>query len=134
MRRDSENRSRYLSLALTSRKIIDSLRAVATGEPLGHDLDNSLHKLLLGTQSEGEEQFLTHLQGSGDWTHFEELSTVDELKNETGTDLGEVISSVLNNTNEEARLQSARHLIAFLMAVEGRALQQYTDSMEPQIA
>lgn len=133
---DSESRSRYLTLALLARRAINSLRAVAAGDPIDQALGDSLHKLLAGTERGGEAaQFVTHLQTSGAWTYFEELSTVDELKNETGTvDLGAVVTSVLGDANEESRRRNAKRLIGFLTAVESRALQHYTDSMEPQLA
>jgi hypothetical protein len=135
MRGDSENRSRYLSLALLSRRTIESLRSVATGDPVDRDLDKSLRKLLVGVTSTGESAFVKRLEASGAWTRFEELSTLDEVKAETGTDhLDEIVSSVLNGRNPRLRAQNATLLIQFLTAVEGRALQRYTDSMEMQFA
>jgi len=53
MRGDSESRSRFLSLALRSRKAIDSLREVVQGHPLNDDLEDTLKRLLAGTGSEG---------------------------------------------------------------------------------
>jgi hypothetical protein len=135
MRVDSESRSRYLSLALTSRRTIDHLRNVATGNPVDADLDSILNKLLASTGREGNANFVSHLQATGAWTFFEELSTVDELKDELGfNDLGEVVVSVLRDASAEVRGQQAKRLISFLTAVEGRALQRYTDSMEMRFA
>jgi hypothetical protein len=133
MRGDSEGRSRYLSLALLSRRTIEGLRGVTTGLPVKPDLNASLKKLLAGVTSAGDSAFVKRLEASGAWTRFEELSTLDEVKAETGTDgLSEIVSSVLNDRNEELRIQNAKLLIRFLTAVEGRALQRYTDSMEMQ--
>lgn len=135
MRGDSEVRSRYLSLALLSRRTIEDLRPVAAGGPLGRDLGKTLRKLLAGVSSTGEAAFVKRLEASGAWTRFEELSTLDEVKEETGTDhLDEIVSSVLNDGNGEARARNAKLLIQFLIAVEGRALQRYSDSMEMQFA
>ena len=68
------------------------------------------------------------------WTHFEDLSTVDEVEKETGTqDLAEVVSAVLGQPNDLSR-ENAKRLISFLTAVEGRALQRYTESTELRIA
>ncbi|MGP8173842.1 MAG: hypothetical protein ACLP7O_04760 [Terracidiphilus sp.] len=92
-----------------------------------------MKKLLAGVSSTGEAEFVKRLEASGAWTRFEELSTLDEVKAETGTDgLDEIVSSVLNDQNEELRIRNAKLLIRFLTAVEGRALQHYTDSMEMQ--
>lgn len=133
MRGDSESKSRYLSLALVSRRTIDHLRQVTMGSAVDPDLDAVLHKLLASTDPVGNPSFVTHLEATGAWTYFEELSTVDELKQETGTtDLGEIVSSVLTPRNEEVRVQSAKRLINFLTAVEGRALQRYADATEMQ--
>jgi hypothetical protein len=133
MRGDSESRSRYLSLALTSRKAINSLRAVVAGNPVDQELGRSLQDFLAGV--EGETNAIDHLQASKAWTHFEELSTVDELKNETGAhDLGNVVSAVLRGVSDEVRRQNARRLIGFLTAVEGRALQHYTESLDAHFA
>lgn len=135
MRGDSENRSRYLSLALLSRRTIEGLRRMTTGLPVEPDLDDSLKKLLAGVSSTGDAAFVKRLEASGSWTRFEELSTLDEVKAETGTDgLSEIVSSILSDRNEELRIQNAKRLIRFLTAVEGRALQRYTDSMEMQFA
>jgi hypothetical protein len=135
MRGDSENRSRYLSLALLSRRTIEDLRPVTTGSPVEPDLDKSLRKLLAGVSSAGEAAFVKRLEASGAWTRFEELSTLDEVRDETGTDhLDEIVSSILNDRNAEMRAWNAKLLIRFLTAVEGRALQHYTDSMEMQFA
>ncbi len=135
MRGDSENRSRYLSLALLSRRTVEGLRGVANGNPMDRDLDDSLKKLLAGVSSTDDATLVKRLEASGAWTRFEELSTLDEVKAETGTDgLDEVVSSVLNDRNTELQIQNAKLLIRFLTAVEGRALQHYTDSMETQFA
>ena len=135
MRGDSENRSRYLSLALLSRRTIEGLRRVTTGSPVEPDLDKSLRKLLAGVSSTDDAALVKRLEASGAWTRFEELSTLDEVKAETGTDhLEQIVSSVLNERNVELRAQNAKRLIRFMTAVEGRALQRYTDSMEMQFA
>jgi hypothetical protein len=135
MRGDSENRSRYLSLALLSRRTVEGLRDVTTGSPMESDLDDSLKKLLAGVSLTDDAALVKRLEASGAWTRFEELSTLDEVKAETGTDhLEEIVSSILNDRNAELRIQNAKRLIRFLTAVEGRALQHYTDSMEMQFA
>jgi hypothetical protein len=108
---------------------------MTTGLPVEPDLDDSLKKLLAGVSSTGDAAFVKRLEASGSWTRFEELSTLDEVKAETGTDgLSEIVSSILSDRNEELRIQNAKRLIRFLTAVEGRALQRYTDSMEMQFA
>jgi hypothetical protein len=99
------------------------------------DLDKSLRKLLAGVSSTDDAALVKRLEASGAWTRFEELSTLDEVKAETGTDhLEQIVSSVLNERNVELRAQNAKRLIRFMTAVEGRALQRYTDSMEMQFA
>ena len=134
MRGDSESRSRFLSLALRSRKAIDSLREVVQGHPLNDDLEDTLKRLLAGTGSEGDAAFLNYLQASSAWTSFEELSTVDELSNELGANVGEIVSAVLTPDTEESRTRYPKKLIGFLTAVEGRALQRYTDSVEARLS
>jgi hypothetical protein len=124
-----------LSLALLSRRTIEGLRNVADGVPVGPELEESLRKLLAGVSSVSDAAFVTRLEASGAWTRFEELSTLDEVKAETGRDdLSRVVSSILSDQGEQSRTQSAILLIRFLTAVEGRALQRYTDSMEMQFA
>jgi len=99
------------------------------------DLDDSLQKLLAGVSLTDETALIKRLEASGAWTRFEELSTLDEVKAETGTDhLEEIVSSVLNDRNAEMQIQNVKRLMRFLTAVEGRALQRYTDSMEMQFA
>jgi hypothetical protein len=134
MRGDSESRSRYLSLALTSRGAINGLREVASGRPLDPKLGDFLKRLLAGMDQECGDAFVSHLQESGAWTHFEELSTVDEVEKETGIqDLAELVSAILGQVNDLSR-ENAKRLISFLTAVEGRALQRYTESTELRIA
>jgi hypothetical protein len=112
---------------------VEGLRGVTTGLPARPDLNASLKKLLAGVTSAGDLGSVKRLEASGAWTRFEELSTLDEVKAETETnDLGEIVSSVLSAPSEELRIQNAKRLIRFLTAVEGRALQHYTDSMEMQ--
>jgi len=133
MRGDSESRSRFLSLALLSRRTIEGLRPVTVGSPLQPDLGESLRKLLVGVSPTDDAGFVKRLEASGEWTRFEELSTLDEVKAETKMeDLGGIVSSILNDRDELARAQNALLLIRFLTAVEGCALQRYTDSMEMQ--
>ena len=135
MRGDSENRSQYLSLALLSRRTVEDLRDVATGSPVKPDLDDSLKKLLAGFSLTDETALVKRLEASGAWTRFEELSTLDEVKAETRTDqLEEIVSSIRNDLDAESRIKNAKLLMRFLTAVEGRALQRYTDSMEMQFA
>lgn len=134
MRGSAESKVKYLALALTSRKSINSLRAVADGSPVPKDLEETLVGLLAGAEPAEHDRFVSHLQASAPWTNFEELSTIDELKSETGTtDLSLVLTTVLREHGDTAR-QSAKRLIDFLTAVEARALQRYTESTEPQFA
>jgi hypothetical protein len=134
MRGDSESRSRYLSLALTSRRAINSLRGFASGQSLDRELGAYLKSLLAGVDQKSGSDFVSHLQESGAWTHFEELSTVEEIERETGTsDLVVVVSSILSEADEASR-ENVKRLISFLTAVEGRALQRYTESTELRIA
>ena len=135
MRGDSESRSRYLSLALTSRRAIDSLRAVASGQAVGPELDVYLKSLLAGVDQQSGTDFVSHLQESHAWTHFEELSTVEEVEKETGTlDLANLVSSIILNETDDMSRENVKRLISFLTAVEGRALERYTESTELRIA
>lgn len=134
MRSDSESRSRYLSLALTSRGAINSLREVVSGHPVDQTLSIFLKRLLAGVDQECSTDFVSHLQETGTWTHFEELSIVDEVEKETEIqDLAQIVSSILNQAHD-LNPDNAKKLIGFLTAVEGRALQRYTESTELRIA
>lgn len=134
MRGDSESRSRYLSLALTSRKAINSLREVASGQSVGQELCVYLKSLVAGVDQQGGADFVSHLQGNNAWTHFEELSTVEEIEKETETqDLVNLVSSIITETDNMSR-EKVKRLISFLTAVEGRALQRYTESTELRMA
>jgi hypothetical protein len=103
---------------------------VAAGAPIPEGLNDTLNRLLAGTEEISGAKFDSLLQGSGTLTHFEELSTIDELKTETGNvDLGQVLVAVLSGRDEET-MNNARRLISFLTAVEARALHRYTNGSQ----
>ena len=131
---DSESRSRYLSLAFRSRRAIDGLRSVVAGAEVEQRLSASLDKLLAANDQESDN-FVHHLGRNEDWTQFEDLSLVDEVKGDTGTDdLQVIVESVLRGKDLEARRKNIRRLIFFLSALESRALQYYTDARQPRFA
>ncbi len=130
---DSESRSRYLSLAFMSRRAINGLRSIAPGVEVEQDLSASLDRLLAANEQESDANFVNYLRENGDWTRFEDLSAVDEIKNETGTsDLQMIVESVLRGKDVETRRNNIRRLIFFLSALESRALQYYTDARQPR--
>ena len=127
---DSESRSRYLSLAFRSRRAIDGLRSVVAGAEVEQRLSASLDKLLAANDQESD-----NFVRNEDWTQFEDLSLVDEVKGDTGTDdLQVIVESVLRGKDLEARRKNIRRLIFFLSALESRALQYYTDARQPRFA
>ena len=133
MRGDSESRSRYLSIALTSRSAINGLRRVVAGQPLNAELNVYLKQLIAGTDQD-RSNFASHLQASGAWTHFEELSTIEEIEKETQThDLVNLVQSVIRGSADGSQ-GNAMRLIGFLTAVEGRALQRYSELTELRMA
>ena len=98
---DSESRSRYLSLAFRSRRTIDGLRSVVADAEVEQRLSASLDKLLAANDQESDN-FVHHLGRNEDWTQFEDLSLVDEVKGDTGTDdLQIIVESVLRGKDLE---------------------------------
>jgi len=121
-------------LAFRSRRAIDGLRSVVAGAEVEQRLSASLDKLLAANDQESDN-FVHHLGRNEDWTQFEDLSLVDEVKGDTGTDdLQVIVESVLRGKDLEARRKNIRRLIFFLSALESRALQYYTDARQPRFA
>jgi hypothetical protein len=132
MRGGSNGQTQYLSLALMSRKAINGLRKVSVGDPPDLELEESLKKLLAGMDWHQEANFVNHLEASGAWTSFEELTTIAELRNEVGAEFETDLVSFLQEVGE-TRSTAANRLMGFLAAVEGRALQHYADASQPQM-
>jgi hypothetical protein len=133
MAKSSEARSQYLFLALNARGAMDSVRRVASGEAHSVQFSDSLQRffsiLLIG-----EGGTVNRLQAAGGNVSFEEVSALEELLPQFAeVDLARAFRSVLGDAGADEKKAEARIIVSFLGAVESKALQRYSDSLQPQM-
>jgi hypothetical protein len=130
----SESGSRYLSLALSARSVMASLRPVANGAPVAPELDRSLHELLKELQWGTEGSYVNHLGTSGSIPSFEEVSTFVDITRQFGAqNLRMAFETLLGDGATREQDKSAWQLIEFFGAVESQALDQYASCLQARM-
>jgi|ERR1700723_1356128 len=128
---DTGARTRYLSLALASRKLIDSLLSFVESNRQDPQLASGLSQFAtaLTLNRAGNNLFSTPNQAS--FSHYEQVLTLqDALKSLSGRDIAAELSGVLDDTsNIENRRKNAKSVIDFFYAVENRALNNYNQQI-----
>gem|GEM_PF-6025707 len=131
----SESGSRYLSLALSARRVMASLRPVANGSPVMPELGKSLRYFLQDVQESTAEKYIHHLEGSTSIPSFEEVSTFADVTKQFGVDnLRNAFQSLLDAQEAARKGESAWQLIEFFGEVESQALDQYSNCLQARMA
>jgi hypothetical protein len=133
MTQTSESGSRYLSLALSARSVMASLRPVVSGAPVLPELGVSLRYFLMDIQGGAEENYVNHLETSGSIPSFEEVSTFVDITTRFGADNLRVAFNSLLEAPTEQQSRSAWQLIEFFGAVESLALDQYASCLQARM-
>ena len=132
-----ETRSKYLTLALAARRVVDLLLPFVERGERATALPESLKSLVESLESGGSaESLLERLRTSVHRPIFEELLTGNDLdSSEERTLLAQELRRVVEESCDiESQRVSAKQAIRLLCAVEGRALSQFnqlTERYEP---
>ena len=134
MTETNESGSRYLSLALSARSVMTSLRPVANGAPVAPELGSSLTAQLLNVKWGTEGSYVSHLEASGSIPSYEEVSTFVDITKRFGAENVRMAFQNLLDTQETAEQgKSAWQLIEFFGAVESQALAEYTACLQARM-
>jgi hypothetical protein len=123
-----EARSKYLTLALEARKVVDLLLPLIERGRTDATLHASLTGLISSLESSGNaETLLARLRAPGPRPVYEELLTGEELETMgERTQLIQQLRNVIEETNDLPTQQvSAKEAVLILCAVEGRALHHF---------
>lgn len=127
---DYETRSRYLSLALDARRVMDLLSEfVRTGER-APDLLLSVREIVASLESMGSaESLLASLQNRLPFSNYEQISALDEVigpedRKRLADKLGVLLAG---NSDIESQTQSARDTVRILYEIESRALHRFNE-------
>jgi hypothetical protein len=127
---DYEARSRYLTLALEARRVIDLLLVFVQSGERAPDFDSSVRRIIDSLQSIGSaENLLASLQTRLTFRNYEQITTLDEV---IGLDARKLLADKLailltGGSNLESQKQSAVETIQFLYDVESRALHHFNE-------
>jgi hypothetical protein len=128
-------RTRYLALALASRKLIDSLLTFVESnqqQPQDPQLGVALRQFVdsLETTKAGNNLF-GELPSQPPFSHYEQVLTLQEALESFGDgDIENELSGVLDERSDiTTRKQRANKAIEFFYALENRALNHYNQQM-----
>lgn len=129
---ESNVRSRYLSLALDARKIIDVLVLYVK------KADNPLQAALLGKVVDSlntlgdRERLFSSADRTSLFGDYERMRTLGEVKDSFPQhDIARQLADVLRtDLAPDERKRNAEQAIQFFCALEGRALERYTQAMD----
>jgi hypothetical protein len=128
----AESNARYLSLALDARKIIDALILFVkeTDTPRMETLVGKVLESL--NASTDRERIFSSAQRRSLFGDYERMQTLEEVQREFPTEnIGERLQELLrNDIDAQLRKKSAEQAIQFFCALEGRALERYTQAMD----
>jgi hypothetical protein len=128
----AESNARYLSLALDARKVIDALILFVkeTDTPRMETLVGKVLESL--NASTDRERIFSSAQRRSLFGDYERMQTLEEVKREFPTEnIGERLQELLrNDVDAQLRKKSAEQAIQFFCALEGRALERYTQAMD----
>ena len=131
----SGERIHYLSLALDARKAIKALcKLVETGQA-NPELKRSIGDVVAYLNAvKGGGDLYAHLAGRSSFEHFEQIQTLDEVKNALNDErLTANLKSVLAAKNDKSRREGAKYAIGFFSKLEARALHHYNQPPDDHI-
>jgi hypothetical protein len=124
-------RTRYLALALASRKVIDSLLLFVESNQQDPQLAPALTQFADALKLTGEKKNLFSASGQAAFAHYEQVLTLQEaMESLQGRNVAGELSGILDETSHiEMRKQNANKVIDFFYAVENRALNNYNQQI-----
>ena len=128
----AESNARYLSLALDARKVIDALILFVkeTDTPRMETLVGKVLESL--NASSDRERLFSSAQRRSLFGDYERMQTLEEVQRDFPTEnIGDRLQELLRkDIDAELRKRSAEQAIQFFCALEGRALERYTQAMD----
>lgn len=127
MKAATQNRARYLSLAVEVGNAIDSLLAFMDFGRDDSELSRSLRDVIDSIRTvEGQRSSTARLRNHRSFGHFEQISTIDDVVRTQGQNISKELSGVLNRKAAlQDRRRNAESALEFLFAVQNRALHRY---------
>ena len=128
----SESNTRYLSLALDARKIIDVL-VLFVKETNAPRMDKLVSDVLESLRAANDrERLFSSTQRRSLFGDYERVQTLEEVKRKfPREDIDERLQQILRkDVTSELRKKNAEQAIQFFCALEGRALERYTQAMD----
>lgn len=129
MHESSEARSRYLALALASRKVLHSLERCVKNGQSDPQLESTLRQLIDSLRDANQENNLFGPAPSeSPFTNYEQVMTLEEVVGDMhGQDILANLSSLISaQGNEISRKRNAEEAVKFFYALENRALHHYS--------
>jgi|ERR1700722_9188352 hypothetical protein len=127
-----ESNARYLSLALDARKVIDALVLFVkeTDVPRMEVLVGGVLESL--SAAHDRERLFSSTQRRSLFGDYERMQTLEEVKRKfPAEDISERLQQVLRKDIDAGlRRKNAEQAIQFFCALEGRALERYTQAMD----
>jgi len=123
----SESSSRYLTFALTVRKLTDALIVFVEEGTMPRGLEASLRKVLSSLENAGERTSVKALRKRGTFGHYENVVTINEVvRGSDKSDIVEKLNRVINARSQRQKRASAIEAVHFFDALERRALYHYS--------
>jgi hypothetical protein len=124
-------RTRYLVLALASRKLIDSLLMFVESNEQDPKLAPALAQFADALKRSRAANNLFSASNQATFSHYEQVLTLQEaMESLQGRNIGAELSGVLDEASSvETRKQVAARVIDFFYAVENRALNSYNEQI-----
>ncbi len=132
MHESSDARSRYLALALASRKALHSLDAYIEQGKRDAQLENTLEEVIASLKATKATRDAVNLFGPvpkvSPFTNYEQLLTLEEVVSDLKSQnvIENLVSLLTPDANEESRRRNASEAVKFFYTLENRALHHYS--------
>jgi hypothetical protein len=129
MHESSETRSRYLALALASRKVLHFLDRYAKSGETDPQLESTVRELIDSLQHANQvNNLFGPVPNDSPFTNYEQQMTVEEVVTDMqDQNIPETLSNLISARGDEAsRKRDAARAVKFFYTLENRALHHYS--------
>ncbi len=129
MHESSETRSRYLALALASRKALHFLDLYIKSGKTDPQLESTVKELIESLRdSRQENNLFGPVPNESPFTNYEQVMTVEEVEADMqDQNISETLSNLISARGDEASLKhDAANDVKFFYTLENRALHHYS--------
>src|SRR6266404_4663602 len=129
MQESSDARSRYLALALASRKVLRSIDTYVKTGQTDVQLVGTVNELVDSLKTAHQEANLFGpIPGESPFTNYEQRLTLDEVVSDLRSDvvIGSLTQLLSPDGDEIARKRKAAEAVKFFYTLENRALHHYS--------